>query len=144
MNDATTMSRIQFAFTIGYHYLFPQLPHGLDTWLGDHGLRLSGGERQRVALARSFLRDAPVLILDEPPANLDPLTESAILTTLHAQAGQRALFVVTHRLVQMASFDTILVLDAGRIVERGTHAELLAQGGLYYRLYERQNEVLVA
>lgn len=124
--------------------LLAQLPHGLDTWLGDHGLRLSGGERQRVALARAFLRDAPLLILDEPTANLDPVTEAAILATLHAQAARRAVLVVTHRLVQMGSFDTILVLDAGRIVERGTHAELLAQGGLYRRLYERQNEVLAA
>ena len=124
--------------------LLAQLPNGLDTWLGDHGLRLSGGERQRVALARAFLREAPLLILDEPTANLDPVTESAILTTLHAQTARRALLVVTHRLVQMASFDTILVLDAGRIVERGTHAELLAQGGLYCHLYARQNAVLAA
>ncbi len=140
-SDADLLGAIERA---GLVNLLAQLPNGLDTWLGDHGLRLSGGERQRVALARAFLRDAPLLILDEPTANLDPVTEAAILATLHAQAAGRALLVVTHRLVQMASFDTILVLDAGHIVECGTHAQLLAQGGLYRRLYARQNAVLAA
>ncbi|HEY8602613.1 MAG TPA: thiol reductant ABC exporter subunit CydC, partial [Thermomicrobiales bacterium] len=140
-NDADLLNGIGRA---GLGELLAQLPHGLDTWLGDHGLRLSGGERQRVALARAFLHDAPLLIFDEPTANLDPVTESAVLITLRAQALGRTLLVVTHRLIQMASFDTILVLDAGRIVERGTHAQLLARGGLYRRLYERQNAVLVA
>lgn len=140
-SDADLLGAIERA---GLVNLLAQLPHGFDTWLGDHGLRLSGGERQRVALARAFLRDAPLLILDEPTANLDPVTEAAILATLHAQMAGRALLIVTHRLVQMAAFDTILVLDAGHIVERGTHAQLLAQGGLYRRLYARQNAVLAA
>jgi ATP-binding cassette subfamily C protein CydC len=140
-SDADLLGAIERA---GLVNLLAQLPNGLDTWLGDHGLRLSGGERQRVALARAFLRDAPLLILDEPTANLDPVTEAAMLATLHVQAAGRALLIVTHRLVQMAAFDTILVLDAGHIVERGTHAQLLVQGGLYRRLYARQNAVLAA
>jgi len=140
-SDADLLGAIERA---GLVNLLAQLPNGLDTWLGDRGLRLSGGERQRVALARAFLRDAPLLILDEPTANLDPVTEAAILATLHAQMAGCALLIVTHRLAQMASFDTILVLDAGHIVECGTHAQLLAQGGLYRRLYARQNAVLAA
>ncbi len=79
-----------------------------------------------------------------PHAHLDPVIEVAIFTILHAQATQRALLIITHRLVQMASFETILVLDAGQIIERGIHTEMLAQDGLYRRLYARQNEVLAA
>ena len=122
--------------------LLHQLPHGLDTWLGEHGLRLSGGERQRVILARALLRDAPLLILDEPTANLDPATEAALLATLHAEAAGRTTLLITHRLVQMARFDLILVLDGGRIVARGTHDELLARGGLYRDLYRQQAAAL--
>ena len=122
--------------------LLHQLPHGLDTWLGEHGLRLSGGERQRVILARALLRDAPLLILDEPTANLDPVTEAALLATLHAESAGRTTLLITHRLVQMDSFDLILVLDGGRIVARGTHDELLTAGGLYRDLYRQQAAAL--
>lgn len=127
----------------GLAALLAELPHGLATWVGDHGLLLSGGARQRVALARAFLRESPLLLLDEPTANLDPITEAAILDTVHKGALGRATVVVTHRLVQMARFDTILVLDRGEIVERGNHEALLAHGGLYRQLYERQHAVLV-
>jgi ATP-binding cassette subfamily C protein CydC len=123
--------------------LLHQLPHGLDTWLGEHGLRLSGGERQRVLLARALLRDARVLILDEPTANLDPVTEAALLTTLHAESAGHSTLLITHRLVQMEGFDLILVLEGGRIVARGTHDELLARGGLYRALYQQQAAALV-
>ncbi len=122
--------------------LLRQLPHGLDTWLGEHGLRLSGGERQRVILARALLRDAPLLILDEPTANLDAVTEAALLATLHAESAGRSTLMITHRLVQMEGFDLILVLDRGTIAARGTHDELLAQGGLYRDLYQQQATAL--
>ena len=127
----------------GLAELLRQLPHGLDTWLGEHGLRLSGGERQRTLLARALLRDAPLLILDEPTANLDPVTEAALLATLHAESAGRSTLMITHRLVQMASFDLILVLEGGRLVARGTHDELLAQDGLYRDLYQQQAAALV-
>ncbi len=126
----------------GLAELLTQLPHGLDTWLGEHGLRLSGGERQRVILARALLRDARLLILDEPTANLDPVTEAALLATLHTESAGRSTLMITHRLVQMGGFDLILVLDSGRIVARGTHDELLAQGGLYRDLYQQQAAAL--
>jgi ATP-binding cassette subfamily C protein CydC len=103
---------------------------------------LSGGERQRLAIARAMLQDAPILLLDEPTANLDTLTELAILRSMRALMEGRSTLLVTHRLVEMDWMDEILVLQAGSIVERGTHTELLAQDGFYRRMWELQNLVL--
>lgn len=118
--------------------VFRQLPRGLDTWLGENGQRLSGGERQRLAIARVLLHNAPLLILDEPSANLDAISEHELLCTLDTTARGRTTLLITHRLYAMERMDMILVLDHGRIVERGTHAQLLAAGGLYQRLFDVQ------
>jgi ATP-binding cassette subfamily C protein CydC len=120
-----------------------QLPDGLDTWVGEQGLRLSGGERQRLAIARVLLKDAPLLMLDEVTANLDPLTEHALLETLEGLMQGRTTLIITHRLVAMERMDEILVLDRGRIVERGTHDQLLAASGLYRQMFDVQTGTLV-
>ncbi len=102
-----------------------QLPKGLTTWAGEQGLRLSGGERQRLAIARALLKNAPLLILDEATANVDPITEQQLLDALDTLMKGRTTLVITHRLVDMERMDEILVLNEGRICERGTHNELL-------------------
>lgn len=119
-----------------------QLPDGLNTWIGEQGLRLSGGERQRLAIARALLKDAPLLFLDEATANLDPSTEHAVLDTLDRLMQKRTTLIVTHRLVAMERMDEILVLERGQIQERGTHDQLLATHGLYQRLFDMQNDLL--
>lgn len=125
------------------HDFIAQLPEGYETLIGEHGLRLSGGERQRLAVARALLKDAPILVLDEPTANLDPLTERALLDAIFAARDDKTILMITHRLVGMERFGEIIVLDAGQIVERGRHAELIAQGGLYHQLWTLQNRIFL-
>src|SRR5438876_906395 len=119
-----------------------QLPGGLETWVGEQGLRLSGGERQRLAIARALLKDAPLLILDEATANLDLLTERALLDALDVLMRGRTTLMITHRLVAMERMDEILVLDSGGVCQRGSHSELLAVPGLYRQMLDVQNGML--
>jgi ATP-binding cassette subfamily B protein len=114
------------------------LPQGYESMVGERGLKLSGGEKQRVAIARTLLKDPPVLILDEATSALDSRTEEAIQSTLNAAARGRTTIIIAHRLSTIVGADQIVVLDAGRVAERGTHAELLAKGGLYAELWTRQ------
>jgi len=118
------------------------LPQGYDTWIGEQGLALSGGERQRLAIARAALKDAPILVLDEATANLDAVTEQAVMEAVGRAMRGRTTLVITHRLVGLEEVDEILVLDAGRVVERGRHADLLARGGAYRRLWDLQRHEL--
>jgi ATP-binding cassette subfamily C protein CydCD len=114
------------------------LPDGRETVVGERGTRLSGGQRQRVAIARAFLKDAPVLILDEATSHLDVVNERAVHDALERLARDRTTFIIAHRLSTVSRADQIVVLDEGRVVETGSHAALLARGGLYARLVSRQ------
>ncbi|MGH7389414.1 MAG: ABC transporter ATP-binding protein [Candidatus Rokuibacteriota bacterium] len=115
-----------------------RLPAGYDTEVGESGATLSGGERQRLAIARAFLKDAPLLVMDEPTSSLDARTEAAVLDALDRLARGRTTLVIAHRLSTVRAADRIVVLDRGRIVEQGRHADLLARGGLYATLHAHQ------
>jgi ATP-binding cassette subfamily C protein CydC len=140
--DAADADLIRAAQAARLYDFVQALPDGFDTWIGEQGLALSGGERQRLAIARAMLKDAPLLILDEATANLDAVTEHAILHTIHSALAGRTTLMITHRLVGLERADEILVMSAGRIVERGRHADLLQLGGTYRRLWDLQNQML--
>jgi len=114
------------------------LPDGFDTVVGERGVQLSGGQRQRVSLARAFVAAPPILVLDDPLSAVDLGTEAEILAAIDRQRAQRGVILITHRVVAAARCDRILVLDTGRVVEQGTHGELVAAGGLYAKFAEEQ------
>ena len=116
-----------------------QLEHGYDDLVGERGVRLSGGQRQRLVIARAFLKDAPIILLDEASAALDSLTEAKVTTALEQLFAGRTTLIITHRLATAVQADRILVLDEGRIVEDGAHATLLARGGHYAALWNEQS-----
>jgi ATP-binding cassette subfamily B protein len=120
------------------HDFITSLPDGYKTMVGERGLKLSGGEKQRVAIARTLLKNPAILIFDEATSALDSKSEQAIQTQLKEIAKNRTTLVIAHRLSTIADAAQILVLDHGRIIERGTHAELLATGGAYAQMWERQ------
>jgi len=133
--DAEVEAAASAAFA---HDFITAMPGGYETNIGDRGVRLSGGQRQRICIARAILKDAPILILDEATSALDTESEQMVQNALNNLMTNRTTFVIAHRLSTILHADTIMVLEQGRIVERGTHQQLLEHGGLYRQLYERQ------
>jgi ABC-type multidrug transport system fused ATPase/permease subunit len=140
--DATIAEIVDAAKAANAHDFIMTLPHGYETPLGERGAQLSGGERQRIAVARAFLKNAPILVLDEPTSSIDSKTEAVILDALEQLMRGRTTFLVAHRLSTLRNVDQIVVLDRGRIVERGTHDELLTAGGVYRQLHDVQTGVV--
>jgi ATP-binding cassette subfamily B protein len=120
------------------------LPQGYDTFLGERGTRLSGGQRQRIAIARAILKDPPILLLDEATSSLDAASELLVQQALEKLMAQRTTIVIAHRLATVQKADRIVVIDRGRIVASGTHAELLAVSPLYAQLAELQFGAAIA
>jgi ATP-binding cassette, subfamily B, heavy metal transporter len=120
------------------HGFIASLPEQYEAKVGERGLKLSGGEKQRVAIARTLLKNPPILILDEATSALDSRTESEIQATLDRISEKRTTIIIAHRLSTVVDADQILVLEAGRVAEQGTHAQLLRKGGLYADMWARQ------
>jgi ATP-binding cassette subfamily B protein len=130
----------QAAMQAGADEFIRALPEGYDTRLGERGMTLSGGQRQRLAIARAIVRDAPILLLDEATSSLDAESEALVQSALELLMRGRTTLIIAHRLATVLKADRILVMEGGRIVEEGTHASLVAGGGLYARLARLQFE----
>jgi ATP-binding cassette subfamily B protein/subfamily B ATP-binding cassette protein MsbA len=133
--EASAGEIVEAARAANAHDFITELPQGYETLLGERGAQLSGGERQRISIARAFLKDAPILVLDEPTASIDVETEAEILESLERLMRGRTTIVISHRLSVVRDADLILVVDDGRIVEQGSHEQLLELGGMYASLH---------
>ncbi len=136
--DASDMEVIQAAKLAHAHDFIIKLPQSYDSLVGERGVKLSGGQRQRIAIARAILKNAPILILDEATSQLDSVTESLIQDSLYNLMQNKTTIVIAHRLSTLLHMDRILVFDHGRIVEDGSHEELLLKNGLYKSLWDAQ------
>jgi ATP-binding cassette subfamily B protein len=136
--EATRDEIVRAAKLANAHEFIEKMPEEYDTMIGERGVTLSGGQRQRITIARAIIRNAPILILDEPSSGLDPAAEKLVFDALANLMEGRTSIVIAHRLATVRRADVIFVIDSGKVIESGTHAELLAHGGLYSHLYELQ------
>ena len=137
--DATMEEIITAAKTAACHDFISTLPDGYNTIVGEGGSTLSGGEKQRISIARALLKNAPIVLLDEATAFLDPENEVLIQQAISALVADKTVIIIAHRLQSISNADQIIVLDKGEIKERGTHDTLLEHKGIYARLWEEQN-----
>ena len=132
---------IEAAKKANIHDFITELPDGYDTFVGERGTRLSGGQKQRISIARVFLKNPPILILDEATSSVDTRTEKHIEHGMDRLMKDRTTLVIAHRLSTVRNADAIMVLEHGRIIERGDHEELIRQKGRYYNLYTGLSEL---
>ena len=138
--DATKEEIIKAAKAAACHDFIMALPDGYQTVVGEGGSTLSGGEKQRISIARALLKDAPIVLLDEATASLDPENEVLIQQAISALVAEKTVIVIAHRLQSIMSADNIVVLDEGQVAEQGTHEELLKRNGIYARLWAEQSQ----
>jgi subfamily B ATP-binding cassette protein MsbA len=135
--DATEDEIVDAALAAAAHDFIVNLPDGYDTQIGQNGVKLSGGQRQRIAIARAILKNAPVLLMDEATSALDAISEKQVQMALEYLKKGRTTIVIAHRLSTIENADIIYVISDGRVIEHGSHAELLSRGGEYSQLYEQ-------
>lgn len=140
--SASEQRVIEAAKMADLDYFINSLPNKYQEWVGEQGLKMSGGERQRVAIARAILKDAPIMIFDEPTSDLDALTERKILNTIYKLSEDKTVLLITHRLVGLDKADKILVMHNGQIIEEGKHADLVRKKGYYFHMLNYQNLIL--
>ena len=124
------------------HDFIMELPAGYDTIIGENGASLSGGEKQRISIARAIMKDAPVIILDEATANVDPENEKELIEAIQALTKEKTVLMIAHRLKTVRNADQIFVIDKGRIIQRGTHDELVKQDGIYRRFVDSRRQAI--
>ena len=124
------------------HDFITELPNGYETVIGEGGASLSGGEKQRISIARAIMKDAPVIVLDEATANVDPETEKELMEAIEALTNEKTVFMIAHRLKTVRNADKICVIDKGQIVQQGTHDELISREGIYRDFVDQRNRAV--
>ena len=140
--DATHEEVVAAAKKACCHEFISQLPNGYDTVIGEGGSSLSGGQKQRISIARAIMKDAPVVILDEATANVDPENEKDLMDAIEALTKEKTIIMIAHRLKTVRHADQILVVDKGRIVQKGTHEQLMMQDGIYKRFVDAREQAV--
>lgn len=140
--EATHEQVVEAAKKACCHEFISQLPDGYNTVIGEGGATLSGGEKQRISIARAIMKDAPIIILDEATANVDPENEKELMEAIDALTKEKTIIMIAHRLKTVRNADQIVVIDKGRIVQQGTHNQLMKQDGIYKRFVDSREQAV--